>query len=138
MRTLTPLLKPVCSAAAFSRRDGAEQQREEPVFAANIPLKVALFAAFTGHEYQAEGAEGAVDSPPRSSSQPQTQFMSQHVTCSCRHCFIESGVHGVLVPAEELHCCFRSFFKRFKCFLVFPFFFLSYTCLKHLNECAFV
>lgn len=31
------------------------------MFAANIPFKVALFAALTGHEYQAEGAEGAAD-----------------------------------------------------------------------------
>lgn len=29
------------------------------MFVANIPFKVALFAALTGHEYQAEGAEGA-------------------------------------------------------------------------------
>lgn len=31
------------------------------MFAANIPFKVALFAALTGHEYQAEGADGAAD-----------------------------------------------------------------------------
>lgn len=54
--------KIVWTAAAM--RDGAGQQREDPVFAANIPFKVALFAALTGHEYQAEGAEGAVDSTP--------------------------------------------------------------------------
>lgn len=31
------------------------------MFVATIPFKVALFAALTGHEYQAEGAEGAAD-----------------------------------------------------------------------------
>lgn len=51
----------LCSAAALSRREGAGRRREDPVFAANIPFKVALFAALTGHEYQAEGAEGAAD-----------------------------------------------------------------------------
>lgn len=59
------VLTSVCSAAAFPRRDGAARQREEPVFAANIPFKVALFAALTGHEYQAEGAGGAADAHRR-------------------------------------------------------------------------
>lgn len=72
----------VCSAAAFSRRDGAGQQREDPVFAANIPFKVALFAALTGHEYQAEGAEGAVDSTPTGCRTAQLQPASNAIYVS--------------------------------------------------------
>lgn len=135
----------------FSRRDGAEQQREEPVFAANIPLKVALFAASTGHEYQAEGAEGAVDSPPTRcrcrlaearSAAPASLKRSLCVNVLPAPVAIASYNLGFLVSSYQQRTYIVVFIPFLNAsngfFCYFFFFFLSYTCLKHLNECAFV
>lgn len=81
------------------------------MFAANIPFKVALFAALTGHEYQAEGAEGAADATTTVCRCRLLRAPSDLILSLLSHGM--SVFPGVFMPTGQLHYGFYLTLQAF-------------------------